>query len=357
MLHRFIRLHHFVLHWRSVFPVELIALFLVMFVFVAPASADMRFQNRSLYMNNAEPGATSQYTVSFSYMSPAAVGSVDLLVCNDPIPYHECVAPTGFDASQVQLSDQRGETGFSILSKSSNHIVLSRLPSVISNGTSAYTFDNVKNPTDTTQAFSIRLRSHASLNATGPQIDFGSVRGEATDSILIETQVPPMLIFCVAQEVESNCTATNDTYYSNMGTLDSESTLVAQSQMAVGTNASGGFAITAMGTPMAAGVNVIDGLTTPTESIPGDNQFGINLVENTAPAVGRNPDGTWANAIASPDYSVPNKYKYVQGDVVAFSPNVSLMKKFTVSYIVNSSKNLRPGVYTTTMTYIASGRF
>jgi hypothetical protein len=33
------------------------------------------------------------------------------------------------------------------------------------------------------------------------------------------------------------------------------------------------------------------------------------------------------------------------------------MKKFTVSYVVNSSDNLKAGVYTTTITYIASGRF
>ncbi|RYE15684.1 MAG: hypothetical protein EOP51_26645 [Sphingobacteriales bacterium] len=127
--------------------------------------------------------------------------------------------------------------------------------------------------------------------------------------------------------------------------------------MAVGTNASGGFAITANGTPMSAGMNVIDSPTSPTESVQGTNQFGLNLVANDAPIVGSNPEGEWANAIPSPDYSLPNRYKYVSGDVVAYSPNVSLMKKFTVSYIVNSSKNLKAGVYSTTITYIASGRF
>jgi hypothetical protein len=142
-----------------------------------------------------------------------------------------------------------------------------------------------------------------------------------------------------------------------MGQLDSESTLVARSQMAVGTNASSGFAITAVGIPLAAGTSVIDSPATPTASKPGSNQFGINLVANNAPAVGSDPEGPFANALPMPDYSVQNRYKYVPGDVVAFSPNVSLMKKFTVSYIVNSREDLRAGVYTTTITYIASGRF
>lgn len=357
MKHMLVRLHAFIFAWRHMWSEELVALVLVLLVFAAPASAAMRFQERSLYMNSSVPGATTSYTVSFRYMSPQVVGSVDMLFCVDPIPYHPCVTPPGLDVSNATLSHQTGETGYSILSKSTNHIVLTRVPSMMTSGGSSYTFDDIVNPTDTEQAFSIRLRSHGTTDATGPQVDFGSVRGQVTDGVVIETQVPPMLIFCVAQQVSDNCTSTNDTYYSDMGTLSPDSTLTAQSQMAVGTNASGGFAITANGFPLSAGTNVIDGPTTPTESTPGSNQFGMNLVENSVPAVGSNPEGTWANAVASPDYSTPNKYKYVPGDVVAFSPNVSLMKKFTVSYVVNSSESLRAGVYTTTINYIASGRF
>ena len=308
-------------------------------------------------MNSSVPGVTTSYRIAFRYMSPQVVGSVDMLFCNDPIPYHPCVAPTGLDVSNVGLSSQTGETGYSILSKSTNHVILTRLPGMITNASSSYTLDNVINPTDTSQAFSIRLRSHATTDATGAQIDFGSVRGEVTDGVTIETQVPPMLIFCVAEEVSENCVDTNENYYTDMGQLSSDSTLVAQSQMAVGTNASGGFAITANGFPLSAGTSVIDSPTTPTESKPGENQFGINLVANNSPAVGSDPEGVWANAVPSPDYGVPNHYKYVPGDVVAYSPNVSLMKKFTVSYIVNSSESLKAGVYTTTVTYIASGRF
>jgi hypothetical protein len=334
-----------------------LSLLLALFVFVVPASAAMRLQERGLYMNSSVPGATTSYKVSWRYMSPAAIGSVDMLFCVDPIPYHTCVTPPGLDASNAVLSDQSGETGYSILSKSTNHIVLTRPPNFVTANNSSYTLDNIVNPTDTSQSFSIRLRSHTSIDATGPQIDFGSVKGQVTTGIMLETQVPPMLVFCVAQEVHDNCTITNDNNYADMGQLDPQSTLLAQSQMAVGTNATGGFAITANGISMSAGTNVIDSPSTPTESKPGDNQFGLNLVANSAPAVGKDPEGEWANAVPAPDYSVPNQYKYVSGDVVAYSPNVSLMKKFTVSYIVNSREDLRAGVYSTTITYIASGRF
>lgn len=357
MHHRLVRLHEFLFSRRHLVPEELIALALVILFFTTAPSSALRFQNRSLFMQSVEPGATTSHTISFSYMSPSPVGSVDLEFCIDPIPYHPCATPAGLDVSNATLTGQTGETGFSILYRTTNRIVITRPPSVGTERASSYTFSNIVNPTDTTQPFSIRLKSHGSTDVTGAMIDFGSVRGQVTNGVVIETQVPPMLIFCVAQQVEENCTSTNENYYVDMGQLSADETLVAQSQMAVGTNASGGFAITANGTPLSAGTSVIDGVATPSESRPGSNQFGINLVENNAPAVGNDPEGIWANAIPSPDYGTPNRYKYVPGDVVAYSPNVSLMKKFTVSYIVNSSPELRAGIYTTTISYVASGRF
>ncbi len=359
MHHMFARFHSRFFSWKYLCTEEYAALFLALVIFMAPVSAAMRFQERSLYMNNASPNTVSDYTVSFRYMSPLSVGSVKMLFCIDPIPYHACVTPPGLDVANAVLESQAGESGYSILNKSTNHITLSRPATMILSGgpPSAYMFSGIRNPGDPNQSFSIRLQSFASTDATGPQIDFGSVKGQVTTDIAIETQVPPMLIFCVAEEVEENCTNTNDTNYTDMGQLSPTSTLSAQSQMAVGTNASGGFAITANGTPMSAGINTIESLSSPTESKQGSNQFGINLVANDALGLGEDPEGEWANAVSSPDYSLPNRFKYVSGDVVAYSPNVSLMKKFTVSYIVNSQPNLRAGVYTTTITYIASGRF
>lgn len=356
MQHKLFHFHAHTMSWVYTWA-EVVALLLAVFVFVVPAAADMRFQDRGLYMNSTVPDATTFYDVSWRYMSPQPVGSVDMLFCVDPIPYHPCVKPAGLDVSGAVLTDQAGETGFSISAQSDNHIVLTRAPSMIGSGMSSYRLEGIKNPTATDTSFSIRLRSHASLNATGPQIDFGSVKGQVTEGVELRTQVPPMLIFCMAEEVGPNCATTSEEYYAEMGQLSPTETLTAQSEMAVGTNASGGFTITANGGPPSAGTNVINGMSSPAESRPGTNQFGINLVANTAPNIGVDPEGEWANALAAPGYETPDMYKYQSGDVVAYSPNVSLMKKFTVSYILNSSSNLKPGVYSTTITYIATGQF
>ncbi len=352
------RLHAFISWWRHLLPEELFAVVVAVFLIASPSVGATRFTNRGLFMQSVDPGVTTSYKISLRHMTPEAIGSLDLLFCYSPIPDDPCVVPPGLNASQAVLSDQTGETGFSITTRTANHIVLSRPSTMITSGAmSTYTLSGMVNQTDAYKAFSIRMKSHVAPDATGPVIDFGSVMGTVTNGIIIQTQVPPMLMFCLAQQVSEDCTDTDDIYYSDMGDLNSNSTLTAQSQMAVGTNASAGFVITANGDPPAAGTNIIDGLAIPTESRKGVNQFGINLVANNAPIVGSDPEGTWTNAIPTAGYDTPNRYKYISGDAVASSPNVSLMKKFTVSYVVNSAENLRPGVYTTTITFIASGRF
>lgn len=357
MKYRHHRLHTLAYAWHCIGSEFFFAILLVLFVFISPVSASMRLQERSLYINSSKPGATTFYTVSFRFASPQPIGSVDMLFCVNPIPYMPCVTPPGLDVSGAVLSNQSGETGFSILSKSTNHITLTRPSGAVSSVLSSYTFDNIVNPTDPDQAFSIRLRSHSSTDATGPLVDFGSVRSQVTTGVKLETQVPPMLLFCVAEKVSDGCSATNDVYYSDTGLLSAKTTLKSQSEMAVGTNASNGFAITARGAPLSAGIHVIDSLTKPTGSQSGKNQFGINLVHNNNPSIGSNPEISGNSTVPTADYGIPNRYKFVSGDVVAYSTSVSLMERFTVSYIINSKADLPAGVYTTTVNYIASGRF
>lgn len=337
----------------------------VMFTLVAvilvtsmPSSAVIRFQHRSLTVNQTVPGATATYTVAMEYVTETAVGSLDMLFCINPIPYEPCVPPPGLDVSGAVLASQEGETGYSITTRTSNHLVLSRTPTVVTGGVqSKYVLENIVNPTYTEHSYSIRLADFASTDATGTVIDLGSVLTQASDSIEIQAQVPPLLVFCMAKHVSDDCITVEGGNYTDFGALTTDQALTAQSQMGVGTNASGGYSITVNGSTMASGANVIEPLTEPTPSKPGTNQFGINLVANNDPLVGQDPDGASVNATASPEYSQPNRYLFRDGDVIAEAPNVSLIRRFTVSYIVNTSPDLRAGVYTTTITYVCSGRF
>jgi len=343
--------------WRVLPLFVAVAFLLATFVQLPVSAASTRLEPRYLTMNSARPGDITSYTLSWNYTSSQPVGSIVLDFCIDPIPYMPCDLPTGMDIGAAQLSNQTGETGFTITTQTATRIILSRTPGTVAPGASAsYTLSDIVNPTDIA-AFAIRIQVYDQPGGVGNKGDFGGVRGAITTPITIETQVPPMLIFCLAQQVELECTGSNEVYATKLGELKPNETLMATSQMAVGTNATAGFAITVDGIPLAAGTNVIDAMATPGLSQQGKNQFGINLVANSVPQIGEDPFGVWANAQPTADYGTPNMFKYQSGDVVASSPNVSLMKKFTVSYIVNSRANLKPGMYATTITFIASGRF
>lgn len=337
----------------------LLSLWLLVFflIMATPAFAVTRFDSRMLFIYNNEPSVATKYKVSFIYNTVTTVGSIDLLFCQNPIPYVPCVPPVGLDASNAVLSDQTGETGFSITQKSPTHLVISRAPSQADAVLSSYTFDNIINPSNTSKSFAIRLSDYASVDTSGPAIDIGSVLSSIGRGILIEAQVPPILVFCVAHQVADDCSDSSGGNYSQMGTLNPSNTLTATSQMAAGTNASRGYTIAVYGPTLTASSHTIDSLSSPTPSAPGNNQFGINLRANLNPGIGQDPDGAFANAVPAPNYDQPNKFTYNDGDIVASAPNVSLVRRFTVSYIVNSEPGLYPGIYTGTYTFICSGRF
>ncbi len=356
--------------------VQLVFLLVCSFIiFESQAAAVIRFNNRSLYINDSDPGATTSYKVSFTYNNDSVwtttVGSIDLLFCYDPIPsepitptnpvdHHPCVAPAGLDVSRAVLSGQTGETGYSILSKSTNHIVLTRTPGAVSETPSTYTFDNIVNPTDTTHSFAIRMSDYPTTDASGQLINLGSIMSQATNSIEIDTQVPPVLNFCVAGQVNRDCSQKDSSNNVDIGDLFPETTADVTSQMAVATNARSGYVITANGPPMEAGTHVIPALTTPTQSAAGNNQFGINLRENTVPEpIGNdiNSSPSTPGQVVMPNYDISNRYMYKDGDVVAEASSVDLGTIYTVTYIINNAPDLHPAVYSTTITYICSGRF
>ena len=326
-------------------------------IFTANATVVIRFQDRSLLIFDPNPGVTTKYTVSLTYTTPAPVGSLDMLFCINPIPSEPCVMPPGLDLSGAVLSDQTGETGYSLDILSANHLLLTRPPAVVAQTPSTYTLDNIVNPTYMDHSFSIRLESHPNSDGSGPIIDLGSVVTQINEGIYIETQVPPQLVFCVAHMVDMSCQGSSGGNLTDLGQLDAGAPLTATSQMWAGTNASGGYDILVYGTSLQAGTHAITPLITPTISAPGNNQFGLNLVANTDPPVGTDPEGPDINAVVTPDYSQPNMFKFVDGDAVASAPNVSLTRRFTVTYLVNVSPDLAPGAYSTTLTYVCVGHF
>ena len=86
------------------------------------------------------------------------------------------------------------------------------------------------------------------------------------------------------------------------------------------------------------------------------SQFGMNLRANANPQTGQEVQGNGVATISS-GYDVPNSYKYVSGDVIASSTTSDDYRLYTISYIVNIAPGQEPGIYVTTLQYVALATF
>jgi hypothetical protein len=320
------------------------------------ASAQEAIQ-RSLTLADSQPSAITTYRLSFEITSPGPLGSIKIEFCeNSPLPSQVCDAPAGFDIASTVIASQSGESGFNVdANTTANTLLLSRGPAVSVGGPVSYVFNNVRNATASGTSYA-RVSTYATSDATGPVSDFGGLAYSISPTFVVNAEVPPYLTMCIAVAISGiDCSsATGD--YVNMGDFSTLRPSTGQTQIVIATNADNGYIINVLGHTMASGINVIPSLNSPSVSIPGTSQFGINLRANSSPGVGENPGGNGAGTPSS-DYNQPDRFAYVDGAIIASHNDVENFRKYTVSYLVNVNKDQSPGIYSSTFTYTAVGNF
>lgn len=316
-----------------------------------------RLDNRSIRIGSSKSNEVTNHIISFTVPTAGNIGSITFEYCsNTPIFELACTAPNGLDVSGASIDNQSGITGFSVHGlTTSNRLVITRTPAANpAPQAAAYDFGNVVNPADENTPVYVRISTYASDDGTGPETDKGAVVFVITPDFTVEAFVPPFLTFCAAITVSSDCTTTSGDFI-NLGELSKTSANFSTSQFAGATNDPGGYSTYLAGTTLASGVNTIPALTSPSPSLPGTSQFGLNLVANSNPGVGQNRTGG-GTAVPISGFGSPNQFQLNEG-VIASTANSTNFNVFTVSYIVNVSDNQKPGIYTTTMTYIATAAF
>ncbi len=312
---------------------------------------------RSLKMSDDRISVHSNYLVSITTATAGLLGSISIQFCsNDAIIGDPCTAPAGFDASSAELSTQTGVTGFAINAASTvNEIILSR-SSVFTPVTQAsYLFTGIQNPSSSGSYYA-RVQTYASNDASGTASDYGAMAFAILNSIGLSTTVPPYLIFCTGVTIPGlNCAnATGD--YIDFGELTNTHTATGTSQMLAATNANNGYAVTVYGTTMTSGNNVINALSNNDVSRPGIGQFGFNLRANSTPPSGTDPIGPGTGQPTA-GYDQQNSYRFNSGDTVLSNSGPENYREYTASYLVNVSGGQAPGIYVTTLTYIALATF
>lgn len=141
--------------------------------------------------------------------------------------------------------------------------------------------------------------------------------------------------------------------------LSPTTTATATASFSVKNYTSYGYIVQVTGDSPTNGPKVITPLESPSESLAGVSQFGINLVQNTLPlSFGANVDnGQFGLGQVDTDYSTPNKYMYSSGDTIARASKSSGKTVYTISYIINVEPLTPGGQYTASHTLIITGTY
>lgn len=346
--------------WHLLRYVAVISCFMVGSLFVlAQTASGAEFTSRDLTMTDNVVGHVSDYKLSFSGQSGGMVQSVRLQLCsNDPFPGLPCTPPSGLDFQTASLTQQTGMTGFTISAgTTSNELILTRTsPAATIPGKVSFSFSTIHNPTTPGTIFG-RLETFATNNASGLRHDgAGLAVAYLPSDLAIESCVPPYLLFCVGNTIQALDCDTAQGNYVDFGELSPQKTSTGQTQIVAATNADFGFTIAVQGTTMTSGTNALAALVSPDVSRQGTSQFGFNLRANSTPNIGKDPEGLGLSAVITPKYSQPNFYAFTSGDIIVQATNPD-MQKYTASYVINIAKDQAPGVYVSTLTYIALASF
>lgn len=331
--------------------------YLIALADIRPAAA-LHLTNRSVKVSVATPSVLSGETFQFFVPSTSSLGSIAFEYCsNSPLLDQSCTPPAGLDVTGASLDSQTGNIGFSVdaADTTASRLVINRAAVNSAAINTSYIFSGIMNPSVGGDTTYVRITTYPTTDATGAYTDYGAV-AFATEYIFnVGAAVPPFVKICVGISVSPNCdSVSGDTV--NLGTLSASQANAGQSQFSAGTNSATGYSVYSLGTTMTSGNNTIKALISPTTNFPGTQQFGINLRANLSPPVGQEPLGL-GNAAPTANYNTPNRYMFQNGDMLVSAGSPSDYNRMTVSYLVNRPSGQEPGVYTTTVTYLAVGQF
>lgn len=136
---------------------------------------------------------------------------------------------------------------------------------------------------------------------------------------------------------------------SSLGVLTTERTATKTTSVKIRNHLSGGYNLQIMGDPPKFDGHTLATPPTPAASVPGTEQFAINLASNSAPKVGSAPAHEPVEAFSSVEvdgrYSMSDLFMYKSGDVVVRNTADSGLTEYTLSMIVNIANSTPAGHY------------
>jgi hypothetical protein len=294
--------------------------------------------------------ASTSYNFTFTLPSATPVESVGFQACDTASgTCTQTGAALGFSSSATPATLNGAPTGlgsggtWTIDTTVSTALRIKNASNTGAPGAVTVNFNGVKNPSATNSTFFIRITSYSDAAWTTP-IDNGVTAASTAGQVTVNVSIDELLAFTLGT---TTVTMTSPTV---------ASTGTGTSSMTVSTNANTGYSVSYSGATLTSGTNTITAMASQAASTVNSSQFGINMMANTTPTVGTAESGTGTGA-PSAGYGTANQFKFASGDTIATASIPTNTNTFTTSYIANMTGSTAAGLYSTVLTYVATGNF
>jgi len=357
-------------------------------LFVPTASYAGQINTRSATVGSSAAGAVTTYDVSWKPSVTTGIGSIKFQICTSPLELTACSVSNSSTFVGATLSTSApttspftgwttGSGGTAATTTSFYAVKASGTDAMVTSTQYVVRINNVTNPNAANTSYYLRVYTYTGNDGSTGQVDFGAVALSTARQISVAANVQESLTFCVGTS-GTGCGGGGLTGTSvNLGTgadnvLSASTPSGGTSLMAVDTNATSGYAITYITTsPGGTGGSTCAGSLSSTNDCitdaggtagtftAGTSKFGINLKANTTPCLGANVSGS-GSGTASGQYNIADNYAFQAGSTprtVASASGPTLSNLYTVSYVAQAGNTTKPGAYSATFTWIATGTF
>jgi hypothetical protein len=363
-----------------------VGIFTLATVFVAtPAGATAGILGTRSATLSDSAGNASGVTATFLVTpgTSATILGVKFSLCTSPLLSVTCASPGGATLASATAGSQL-KNGGAITNAYGSPSYTSTTDVCFSNGTGnafngtsdTFTFpvQAIHLPTAVNTQFYFRMQTFTNTNCSTGPTDFGGFAESTTQTLAVSANVQESLVFCTGTNTPADCTGMTGSTVKIGNNPGTDNVLLLGtatggiSTMYITTNAASGYSITYQaaefskdgGTTNIAKANNQTIAACASGSTNGDC-FGINIKANTTPAVGTNVTG--ASGFVAPTvqtgYGTADSFKFVANAAqqVASTTQPTVQTQYTVTYAAVAGTTTKPGAYTNTFTWIATGTF
>lgn len=336
----------------------------------ARASAYALLSSRYIQLSSSANAATNViHKVGFTTVTNGqTIGSVVIEYCsNSPIIGDTCSAPTSFNTNKATLSVNNitgNITGLSVdtTDSTATKVVLTRSAATVANGAVTFelgdgTSNGMTNPANTNTTFYARISTFAATDGSGTAQDAGGVALSTDNQLSVTAKVQETLTFCVY--TLANCAAggTAVTLGDSNGVLASNTTVyTATAKYDLASNALSGVSVKLKGDILKSGsfsISSSGATCTADSSSSSTEQFGLRLS-----TVGSGQTATAPYNCSSTNHAFDTtNTNTTYGQQIASTTTASDSSSTTMEFAAKAASTTEAGVYTSTLTLIATATY